>query len=92
MGRDTSNPSDKDIDSILRLLKGFQNRNRVVVVDIILTYWSGLAGRDYDSAVEALTGYSVPQCHWARAVDILNRDLGGPHDSAARRGLVRLLR
>jgi hypothetical protein len=84
-------PSAEELDLILRLLKGHQSRQRATVVDAIVTHWAKLSLLDYDKAVDVLTAYRVPASHHQRAVDLLNRDLNGPHEPAARRGLERLL-
>lgn len=87
----SATPSLREVGLVLRLLRGYQNRKRPTVVDIVLKHWAKLAGCDYDAAVDVLTDYQVPPGLHQQAVDILSRDLIGAHESAARRGLVRLL-
>jgi hypothetical protein len=62
------------------------------VVDVLLTHWQKLAAYDYDTAVEVLTAYPVVSGLLERAITVLNEDLGGAHETAARRGLEQLLR
>ena len=84
--------SSSELDRILRLLKGYQSRQRIAVVDVLLTHWSTLSKADYATAVQVLTQFEVPTAFLSRAKEILNRDLSGKNSSAARKGLELLLR
>jgi len=84
--------SCKELDLVLGLLKGYQSRHRQAVVDVLLKHWQKLAGHDYDTAVEVLTAYPVFSGQRERATALLNDDLAGAHQTAARRGLEQLLR
>jgi serine/threonine protein kinase len=84
--------SRRELDLILQLLSGYQNRHRPRVVDVLLTHWEELAAYDYDTAVDVLTAYPVVSGQLERAIAAMNNDLGGAHETAARRGLEQLLR
>jgi hypothetical protein len=87
-----SAPSSLEVDRILKLLKGHESRQRAAVVDVLLTHWAMLSKADYATAVQVLTQFEVPSALRSRARDMLNRELSGPHSSAARKGLEQLLR
>jgi len=84
--------ASKDVNLVLVLLKGYQNRLRPSVVDVLLTHWARFSATDFDTTVAVLTSYSVPDRLHERAVKLLNAELNGPHELAARRGLEKLLR
>ncbi|MEK7993826.1 MAG: protein kinase [Planctomycetota bacterium] len=88
----SGSPPASEVDAILQLLRGYQTRHRAAVADVALRHWAKLSGHDYNTALEVLTAYSVPEDHRQRAVEVLNRDLHGVHAAAARRGLEQLLR
>lgn len=84
--------TSSDLNLVLVLLKGYQNRLRPSVVDVLLTHWDRFSATDFDATVAVLTSYSVPERLHERAVELLNAELDGPHELAARRGLDKLLR
>jgi hypothetical protein len=91
-GRLENNPSTTELIRILELLRGYQSRQRSAVVDVLLRHWPTLSKVDYAAAVQVLTRFEVPAGFRTRATEILNRELGGPHSAAARKGLEQLLR
>jgi serine/threonine protein kinase len=85
-------PSPKELDHILKLLVGHDDRLRPAVVDVVLTHWTQLSQHDYPTAVRVLTQFDVPPRLKRRATEMLNKELAGPHASSARMGLEKLLR
>jgi hypothetical protein len=85
---------NKDIGLILKLLRGFQSRNRLQVIDVLLGHWRKLAEQDYRAAAEILSAYPNMLTTKQRegAINILNRDLGGVYRETARRTLELLLK
>jgi hypothetical protein len=88
----SSGPSPREVDSILKLLKGYQGRHRAAVVDVVVTHWERFAGQDFEALIEVLAADFVPEGQRQRVVDLLDGELRGAHEAAARRGLEQLLR
>jgi hypothetical protein len=84
--------SASDTDSILKLLRGYENRQRGGVIRVVLKHWDALSRHDYDTTVDVLTWYDIPPKEKERAVELLRADLRGPHSESARRGLEQILR
>ena len=88
----SSRCSSSELDLILNLLRGFQNRHRVRVVEVLLQHWAKISGHDYKAAADILAAYPVPPGFYETAVESLNRDLHGVHGVAARRALEQILK
>jgi hypothetical protein len=86
------NPSPPHIDSILKLLRGYENRHRGSVIRVVLRHWGTLSRYDYSTTVDILTWYDIPPSEQEKAVELLSRDLNGLHSEAARHGLDQILR
>jgi hypothetical protein len=84
--------SDLDTAHILKLLRGFENRQRHSVVSVTLKHWERLSGINFNGAVQVLSKYHVPEALRKQVTDLLNRELSGPHAASARRGLEQMLR
>jgi hypothetical protein len=92
LGTHLSGPcSNNDIELILKLLRGFQSRNRVQVVEVLLQNWQQLAVHDYGAAADILGAYPIASVQRDAAIYIFNGDLGGVHHVAARKALEQLL-
>lgn len=85
-------PSRSVRQRLLKLLKGFESRQRQAVVKVALDHWEELSSIDYKSAVQVLTLFEVPPHLKKRATTVLNSELSGPHAVEARRGLEQMLR
>jgi hypothetical protein len=83
--------SPDELDLILKLLRGFETRHRERVVKLTIEYWPRLSCHDYKAAAEVLSAYQVPAHFRGEAVDILGRDLRGPHQQIARQALEKIL-
>jgi hypothetical protein len=81
-----------DLDRILDLLRGFQHRHRVAVIELMLRHWPKLSGHNYKTSTDILASYSVPGHLRDDVAQMLNRDLGGDHDGMARRALEQVLK
>jgi serine/threonine protein kinase len=84
--------STRELDLILKLLRGYQGRQHINVVQVVLDHWTKLAGHDYKATTEVLCSYSVSPKQREKATAILDGDLGGIHDATARWALEQLLR
>jgi hypothetical protein len=84
--------SSSQLDLILNLLRGFQHRHRVRVVEVLLQHWSKISGHDYKTSADILAAYPVPPSLREGAIEALNRDLSGVHRVTARRALEQLLK
>jgi len=84
--------SPEHLDRILKLLKGHKNRLRPAIVEVLLTHWAVLSKHDFHTVMQVLASYEVPSNLRGRATSVLNRELNGPNDADARRGLEQLLR
>jgi hypothetical protein len=93
LGSQLSGPcSRSDLDRILDLLRGFQHRHRGAVIGLMLQHWQKLSGQNYNTSTDILASYSVPGHLRDDVAQMLNRDLGGPHDGLARRALEQVLK
>jgi hypothetical protein len=84
--------SPSDLKRILDLLRGFQHRHRVAVIELMLQHWPKLSGNNYETSADILARYSVPGHLRNGIAEMLNRDLGGSHDGMARRALEQVLK
>lgn len=84
----------QELALVLKLLRGFQTRNRWHVVDVLLRHWPAFSGEDYKLAAEILAAFPkmLTEGQRAEAVAILNTDLEGKHHEAARKALEILLK
>lgn len=87
----TRDGSKKELQYVLKLLKGCQNRRRRAVVEVVLSNWLKLSGSDFNATVAVLTTYKVPAPQQQRAIELLSSELNGPHAAAARKALEQLL-
>lgn len=79
------------VDRLITLLNGFQNRQRLSVCLCLLENWNLFTSRNYAAVVEILTQYYVPRQIRTSVIERLSAALKTQNEPHARRGLEKML-